>query len=349
MPPRRSRKPRTSDRRVQDLGEFELIERIGRVVGGLGGPAPRAGSNGAVVLGMGDDAALVRARAGEEVAVSTDAAVENVHFDWGVDDAACVGRRALAAALSDLAAMGARPLATTLALAIEPRLPLRRLDAALRGFVSEAAKRGAPLVGGNLARAGETSFSVTVLGACARGRALRRDRARAGDALFVTGVLGASVLARARARENRRPNRFVPPCRLAAGRALARLAARGRTRVACIDLSDGLAADLPHLLERPASRKPLGAEIDASALPRARGFERRALEVGLDPLAVLVAGGEDYELLFALSGRWSEVGREEARARELSRRLAAPVSWVGRVTAGPGITGLPLAEGYRHF
>ena len=146
MPARRSRSKILS---VADLGEMELIARIARHVG----RASAGIANRDIMLGIGDDAALLRARSDEDIAVSTDTAVEGVHFDWRVDDASAVGRRALAAAVSDLAAMGARPLGCTLALAVDPKLELRRLDASLRAFVSEAARRGCTLAGGNLTRA----------------------------------------------------------------------------------------------------------------------------------------------------------------------------------------------------
>ncbi|MEE3330905.1 MAG: thiamine-phosphate kinase [Myxococcota bacterium] len=321
---------------------MELIARIDRCVS----RASSSSKSRAIVLGIGDDAALLRARSGEEVAVSTDTAVEGVHFDWRVDDASAIGRRALAAALSDLAAMGARPLGCTLALAVDANLELRRLDASLRAFVDEAEKRGCTLSGGNVASAGETSFAVTVVGAVARGKALLRSSTRAGDGLFVTGMLGGAALARAVAgsRGGRPSNRFVPPDRLAAGRALAGLAT-SRRRPACIDLSDGLAADLPHLLAGSAGKR-LGAEVELDRLPRVRGFERRCVDVGLDPVEALVGGGEDYELLFTLSGRWAQ----ESQLGVLEARLGAPVTRIGHIGERPGIRGLPRRySGYRHF
>src|SRR5262249_10356697 len=165
-----------------------------------------------------------------------------------------IGGRARAAALSDLAAMGARPLGVLAALAAPPTLALGRADGLVRGLVEGARRWDAPLVGGNVARARRTSLTLTVLGAVPHGRALLRSGARPGDRLFVRGVLGRAALAVARARRGGRLA-VAPEPRLAAGRALARLASVG----ACIDLSDGLAADLRHLLA--ASR--VGAAIDS--------------------------------------------------------------------------------------
>lgn len=315
-----------ADRSLGDLGEFELIERVVRA-------ATRAGctTGPGVSLGMGDDAALLRVRAGEEVAVSTDARVEGVHFSWDVESPRTAGRIAVVAALSDLAAMGARPLGFTWALAAPPRLALRRFDGLARGLVAEAARHGCPLVGGNVTRARETSLALSVLGAVRRGRALRR-RARPGDRVLVTGSLGASALARARAGRTGRRLRHVPVPRLRAGAALARLPGVS----GCIDVSDGLDADLGHLLGAGRS-----CAIDDARVPRPRGFDAACRRLRLDPVALARGGGDDYELLFA-------VRPGAASAAALARRLGVPVTELGRVTRGGGGAGASGA-GWRHF
>lgn len=313
--------------RLRDVGEFGLIARVARrAQSAIADPA-------GVVLGIGDDAAVLRPRRGEDVVVTTDAVVENVHFRWKTTPAALVGARALVAAASDLAAMGARPLAVLLSLAAPAGLALDRLEACLGGLVREAARHGLPLVGGNVARASETSLSLTVVGAVARGRALRRDRARVGDRIFVTGALGASALDLARSERRGARARHRPAPRIEAGRSLARLASIG----ACIDVSDGLAADLGHLLE--ASR--IGAEIDPSRLPLPRGFPRACKKLALDPLRLAVEGGEDYELLFTVRPRGPG-------AEALSRRLGLPVAEIGTIVRGRGIRGL-RGTGFTHF
>ena len=316
-------------RTLSDLGEGRLIERIAR--------AARRLDQGGVVLGIGDDAAILRLREGEDLVASTDASVENVHFRFSYQSPAHVGRRALLANLSDLAAMGARPLGFSLALSAPASLELAYFDGLVRGLLSEADRHGCPLVGGNLARASQTSLVIHVYGAVPRGRALRRDALRHGDRLFVTGLLGAAGLARAAAEHTGRPMRQLPTARLAAGRALLGLEGRG----ACIDLSDGLIADLGHLLEG----RGLGAEIDADSLPTPGGFTRRCRELGLDPLTLAVSGGEDYELLFSLR---PGAARGQTLAR-LGRRLGAPVSAIGRVFRGRGIRGVPDASGFLHY
>jgi len=316
-------------RRLADFGEHFLIERIARLA--------RAGSGRHVVLGIGDDGAVLRPRAGEDLVVSCDTLVESVHFRWQTQSPRALGRRALAVNLSDLAAMGARPLGCTVALAAPPELTLRRFDGLLAGLLDEARRFACPLVGGNLARAGETQIAVTVLGAVSRGRALRRDAARAGDGLWVTGSLGGAALALARAERGRAPLRAVPEPRVPAGLALVRMRGRG----ACIDVSDGLVADLSHLLAPPG----LGAELEPERLPRPRGFAGACARLGLEPDVLAFTGGEDYELLFPLRP-------PDPTPAALARRLGVGVTRIGRITRRPGIRGLPRLPGgggWQHF
>jgi thiamine-monophosphate kinase len=312
---------------LADLGEFGLIERIERA-------ARRLPTTRAVAIGIGDDAAVLRLRRGEDAVLSTDAMVEGVHFRWSTESARNVGRRALVANLSDLAAMGARPLGFTLALAAPARLPLRNVDGVLAGLLHEASIHGCPLVGGNVSAARETSITLAVLGAVARGRAISRRGARPGDRICVTGRLGRSALEVARAERGRGRIRWVATPRLRAGRALARIPAVS----ACIDVSDGLEADLRHLL----AERGLGAEIDPDALPRPPRFAAACARLGLDPEPLVLAGGEDYELLFCIRG-------SSPSAAALARRLGIEVSEIGRVVpAGTG-GGAVLAGGWRHF
>jgi thiamine-monophosphate kinase len=316
--------------RLSDIGEFELISRVAHIAGRV--------QSGDVGLGIGDDAALLRLRRGEELVATTDALVEGVHFRWRSQGPRSVGRRALAVSLSDLAAMGARPLGCLLALAAPPSLEVRvALDLA-RGLGELARATGCPLVGGNVSRARETSLTVTGLGAVARGRALRRGAARTGDRIFVTGTLGGAALAVERAQRRGTRIRLAPHPRLRAGRALARIPQVG----ACIDVSDGLLADLGHLLA--ASR--VGADIDPSRVPRPRGFAAACAALGLDPERLALQGGEDYELLFTLRPG-------AARSAALGRRLGVAVSEIGVVTRRGlrlrGVRGAVREGGWRHF
>jgi len=313
--------------RLRDLGEFGVIRRIERAAARAWPRAP------GVVVGIGDDAAVLRPRRGEDVVVTTDALVEGVHFRFETQSPLAIGRRALVANLSDLAAMGARPLGCLLALAAPPRLPVRTLDALVAGILREGRAHGCPLVGGNVARAREVSLTITAVGAVARGRALRRTGARARDRILVTGTLGGAALEVARAERGRGRVRGVPAPRLAAGRALARLRGVG----ACIDVSDGLEADLAHLLE-PAG---LAGALDPARLPRPRGFDAACRRLGLDPERLVLGGGEDYELLFTLRPGTPSAAR-------LARRLGVEVTEIGRVLRRPrGRT--PPPRGFRHF
>jgi thiamine-monophosphate kinase len=289
-------------RSVADVGEFGLIERVARLARRVGG---------GVALGIGDDAALLRLRAGELAAVSTDALVDGVHFRLDQETPRVAGARAAAAALSDLAAMGARPLGLTSALTTPGELPLETALGLHRGLVALAARHACPLVGGNVARSPTLSLTLTAVGAVGRDRVLRRAGARPGDRILVTGTLGGSALARASGRVRR-----VAEPRLAAGRALA----GGRLATACIDVSDGLLADLGHLCEASG----VGAELDATRVPRPRGFAAACRRLGADPDRLALAGGEDYELLFTAPARGPD-------AEALSQRLRTRVSEIGTV------------------
>lgn len=316
--------------RLSDVGEFGLIARIERLAsaaGAIRGPA--------VVLGPGDDAAVLRTRPGEDVVLTTDAFVENVHYRLDQETPRTAGGRALVANLSDLAAMGARPLGFTWALAAPPSLALRTALGLARGLVAVAARHRCPLVGGNVARGTEVSLTVAALGAVARGRALRRDGARPGDRILLTGPVGRSALERARGRV-----RTLPEPRLGAGRALA----RARFATACIDVSDGLLADLGHLCRASG----VGAVVDARRVPRPRGFAAGCRRAGLEPDRLALGGGEDYELVVTVAP-----GAPSRAA--LARRLGTPVAEIGRIerrglrVEGASAAVAREAGGWRHF
>ncbi|MCP5067810.1 MAG: thiamine-phosphate kinase [bacterium] len=263
------------------MGEFGLIQRIERLARHIHGSA--------VALGIGDDAALLRAKAGEDIAVTSDAFVEGVHFRFDHESPRTAGRRALAATLSDLAAMGARPLGFTLSLSVAPDREVDRVLAVVKGGLEVAAEHACPLVGGNVAASESFELHLTALGAVTRGRALGRAGGRPGDHLFLSGPVGRSALERARGRV-----KHVPEPRIALGRALAWT---GRVS-ACIDVSDGVLADLAHLCRASG----VGARLRVPELPRPVGFEAACRRAGREPEELLLAGGEDYELLFSVRG-----------------------------------------------
>ena len=297
-------------------------------------------------LGVGDDAALIAPQAGFELAISADMLVAGTHFLPDADPAA-LGHKALAVNLSDLAAMGARPRWALLSLSL-PQADEAWLAQFSSGFLALAAEHGVELIGGDTTR-GPLNLSVTILGEVESGRALRRDAARVGDDIWVSGELGGAALGLQQLLGERqleaaeleaclaRLHRPMP--RVALGRALLGLAH------AAIDISDGLLADLGHILER--SR--LGAEIRFAELPLAAAVVRRLPE----PLALraALAGGDDYELCFtAPAGCAAEIQAAAAA-------VGVPVARVGRITAEAGLKlfdaegrSMPLREaGFDHF
>jgi thiamine-monophosphate kinase len=292
-------------------GEFEIIALFTRAL-------PLAGRG--VVVGPGDDAAVLRPAPGEDLVATVDAVVEGVHFDRR-STAADVGWKALAVNLSDLAAMGARPVAALVALALPPGVPVATLRGLARGLGACARRHRTPVVGGNVTRAGALSLTVTVLGAVPEGRAVLRSGARPGDLVAVTGTLGDAALglrpgaAGPLLRRQRRP---VP--RLAAGLALA-----GRVRAA-IDVSDGLVQDLGHLCRASG----VGARIGVVDLPVSAAY-RRAVRRLADPWAPALAGGEDYELVVAIPPTLL------ADAQAAAARARTPLAVIGRFVRGAGV------------
>lgn len=224
----------------------------------------RAGRHRDVVLGIGDDCAIFRPRAGEDLLFTTDPLIEGVHFTAGLPSAAA-GERALARGLSDIAAMGGEPRFCLVSLAVGRARDERWVQEFFRGLLKLAAHTKTVLAGGDLSHDEKTHADVMVCGVVPRGKALRRDGARAGDALYVSGRLGKSW------------QRTIQP-RLALGKAL-----RGRA-TSCIDLSDGLSLDL-HRLCRASG---VAAEVDRVPIAKGSTLERA------------LHGGEDYELLFTL-------------------------------------------------
>jgi len=289
------------------MGELELIERIRSSWAAIG----RGGAQN-VALGIGDDCAILRPPRGHEVLVTTDFTLEGRHFrrEWHPPESA--GHRALARGLSDLAAMGARPLAAFLSLAL-PREMLanaagrrwtERFFAGLRGLAGQCS---VPLAGGDTSESpcGLVLADIVLVGSAPAGRALRRSGGRAGDALYVTGALGGAAAELAEMEQRATGPRLRVPRMPAPGRVEAhpqmlpqpRLAVglellRRHLATAAIDLSDGLSTDLAHICRESG----VGAEISAAALPihplAMQAQPDRALDFALH-------GGEDYELLFA--------------------------------------------------
>lgn len=317
------------------MDERTLIDRYFRL-------AMPGGSD--VLLGIGDDAAVLRPPPGCELVVATDTQLEGTHFPSGTP-AEAIGHRCLAVNLSDLAAMGAQPLWCTLALSL-PQADEVWLAAFAGGFRALAERAGIALVGGDTVR-GPLAASVTVLGRVQPGEFVRRDGARPGDAVYVTGWPGEALAGRHALAAVKPPagssaealwRRFCfPEPRLAEGLGLVGLAS------AMIDCSDGLHDDLGKLTAASA----VGARLDAGALPisaalREHGGERAA--------EMALTGGDDYELLFTLPPERS------AALKRAAKHWDCPVTRLGEVTSQAGVRWLRGGEPwtfddktFRHF
>jgi len=299
------------------LSEFDLIARYFSHAGTL---------REDVALGVGDDCALLRPPAGQLLALTTDTMVDGVHFPHATRPGD-LGHKALAVNLSDLAAMGAEPAWVTLALTLPAAEPAW-LEAFAGGFAALAREHGVALVGGDTTR-GPLSVTVQAHGFVPPGQALTRGGARPGDLVYVTGTLGDAGLALLALQGEIRlagPDLAVvrerldrPRPRVEAGLALRGIAS------ACIDISDGLAADLGHILEASGA----GATLYLERLPVSVTLAARLAAAG--GWSLPLSGGDDYELCFTVPA---------ARQGEAERALAAagcPAAWVGVIEAAPGL------------
>jgi len=297
-----------------------------------------------VALGIGDDAALLRVPAGQCLAVSIDTLVEGVHFLPDIAPAD-LGYRALAVNLSDLAAMGAQPAWATLAITV-PRVDESWLAQFSGGFFALAQQHNVQLVGGNTTR-GPLSISVQVHGFVPETQALRRSGAQPGDLIFVTGTLGdAAIGLQAALRKivldpaqaQRAAQRWLRPVpRVAEGLALREVAS------ACIDISDGLLADLGHVCD--ASQ--VGARIAVEQVPVSTLFQ----EAGRRDWSLTLCAGDDYELCFTAAPE------RRAHVKEIFSAYACGVTCIGVIEAAPGVRCemhdgrlfVPATRGYDHF
>jgi thiamine-monophosphate kinase len=319
------------------LGEFELIQRFF---------VRDTGSKSGVILGIGDDAALLNLPEGSDLVAAVDTIVAGRHFLEGTD-ARSIGHRALAVNLSDIAAMGATPLWATLALTL-PSIDLEWLEKFAAGFMDLADLHAVALVGGDTTR-GPLTISVQILGSVPHGTALRRSGGQAGDLLAVSGTLGDAAAGLSFLKAPRRSvrsdvdeliRRFdYPTPRVQLG-----LLARG-VATAAMDLSDGLVGDLPKL----ALASGLAAHVRVERLPLSRAL-RSAESSQARALDLALGGGDDYELLFAVPPqRFVEL---KAAADRLNLTLSA----IGELRTGAGLTWsingkdfVPRVSGYDHF
>jgi thiamine-monophosphate kinase len=290
--------------------------------------------------GLGDDCAFIDA-GGERLAVSIDLSVEGVHFRREWLTPVEIGYRAAAAALSDLAAVAAEPIALLLALAVPAGEPDETVGALADGVADAAADCGATIVGGDLSRADGIVIDCCVIGRAAA--EVRRRGARPGDRLVVTGALGGPLAALVDWRAGREPEpaareRFAHP---ASRHAAARFLAAHRTR-AMIDISDGLAGDLRHLL----AASGVGATLEVERLPVLPAAQRAAARAGEVPWSFAARSGEEYELLAAVPADAAE---------RIVAECPVPATVVGSVEAEQGLRAtergvtVALPGGYDHF
>lgn len=325
------------------MGEFDLIRRYFT-------RAPTKTPPPQVMLGVGDDCALLAPTPGMHLAVSSDMLVEGRHFFAGTDPAR-LGHKALAVNLSDLAACGARPLGFTLALAL-PRADEAWLAAFSQGLLSLADAHGCALVGGDTTQ-GPLNLCITVLGEVPPGQALLRSGAQPGDDLFVSGTLGDARLAleALQGRTNLPPTLLQAACqrleqptpRVALGLALRGVAS------AALDVSDGLLGDLDHILRASG----VGARVDTSITIQliAAGALPESAACHFDPDFLhqcTLAGGDDYELLFTAPAS------ARAAVAAAAQASGTPVTRIGGIEAEPGIRlinaqGQPVVHRYASF
>ncbi len=324
-------------------GEFELIEKYFKP---LAEGAPGA-------LGLSDDAALLAAPEGCELVLTADAMIEGVHF-LPDQPPELVARKLLRVNLSDLAAMGARPLGYLVTAAWPERLDESWIAGFAQGLAEDQGGFGIHLLGGDTTRtAGPVALSLTAVGAVPVGGALRRGTARDGDLLFVSGTIGDSLLGlkvlrgelEALGDDDRATlvaRHRLPEPRLALGQALL----EESLATAAIDLSDGLIADIGHIAETSG----LAARIAAAAVPLSAAAER-AVAGDAELRAALFGGGEDYELAFAAAPEQAEA------IAALGRRLGLPIAQIGDLGPGEGVRligrdgeDLPVVSaGWTHF
>ena len=310
-----------------------------------------------LVVGIGDDAAVVKPERGALEILTTDSLVEAVHFDRRFSAPEDIGWKSLAVNLSDIAAMGGTPRLALLSLALPAGISSAEVHALLDGFLALAVDARVTLAGGNVTRSpGPLMVDVTVSGFARARRVLTRSGGRAGDDLYVTGGVGAGAAGLGWLRDGRdaakeldsdgidacvlRHRRPEPRVRVGA------LLGRNRAATACMDTSDGLADAVRQIAEASG----VGATIDAASLPipaAAREYFRRA---GHDPIVAAAAGGDDYELLFAAPRR--------ARGRlatVIRQSRGVPITRVGQLTSERHLVLVrdgvpePLPEGFVHF
>ena len=319
--------------KMQQLGEFGLIDRIRKMTSV---PDPSW-------VGIGDDCAVIPlspetgGAPASDLLVSTDMLVEGTHFLMEDISPRQLGWKSAAVNISDIAAMGGKPIATFLSLALPKTLPEQWMQEFMEGYNGISEKFGAALLGGDTTCSPDRiCINVTVLGTCPRGKAKLRSAARPGDLVCVTGTLGDSaaglklILGGQKGAAPRLMDRhYTPTPRVEEGLALSCLPGVH----AMMDISDGVGSDLRHILDESG----VGARIDTGKLPISKELQALCSEKGWDPKELALSGGEDYELLFTMDPQETP---------------DIPYTVIGEITANPTVTwegGSRDYMGYKHF
>lgn len=331
---------------ISSVGEFGLIDTIRRIVGD-----PPAGAKGAgLIKGIGDDAAVYRPAPGKLALLTTDALVEGVHFDLTFTAMKHLGWKAMAANLSDIAAMGGEPRIAVISLSLPAKISVEMVEDFYGGVAAACREYGCALAGGDTtASVGNMTIAVSVTGDVDESRVKYRSGAKAGELFCVTGHLGASVaglkvLQREKARFAKSPDNFQPnlsPYTPAVERHLVPRPRLDLSKIlvhdvvvsAMIDISDGLASEVRHICEASGT----GASLFEHNVPVVAITQKIAEEIGESAAGYALYGGEEYELLFTISD-----GEFEKLAR-----LTSDVTIVGRVEADPAKIELVRENGER--
>jgi thiamine-monophosphate kinase len=307
---------------LEKLGEDRLVQSLAERF---------AGRHPRLLKGIGDDTSVSVQKGGAALLVTTDILIENTHFKRGYTPPYLLGRKALSISLSDIAAMGAKPLFFLVSIALTPGTPKKIIDELYRGLDDVAHDYGCVLAGGNTAKAAhEITVSTTVIGEAPTDEVVYRKGARAGDIVFITGTVGGSALglealaghdklALKRAAWKKSVKRHLDPVpRLAAGRMIAK---RGLA-TAMMDISDGVALDLKRLCVESGK----SAVVYLSSLPISEELKAYGKKTGRSPLLdFALTGGEDYELLF------TSPEENLRKISALSKKLGLPMTPVGRI------------------
>ncbi len=321
--------------RIRDIGEFGLIGRIARAL-----PSPGEG----VVVGIGDDVAVLRTDGTRYILATCDIQVETVHFLRDRITPRQLGQKVVAINVSDIAAMGGLPRYLLVSLVLPKETEVAFVDGLYEGMQEECARWGAEIVGGNMAHSPDGIIvDLFLLGEVEPDRLLRRSGARVGDRVLVTGTLGDSAAGLALLlhpeavcpdvhRDSVLRRHLTPTPRLWEGRTVA----RSGLATAAIDVSDGLASDIGHICEMSG----VGVRIWADALPISDAARAVAGAVGADPLDWALFGGEDYELLFT-----APADRAPELVRQVQEETGTPVGIIGEITPAEEGTTLVRADG----